>query len=71
MADDEQTADQKRVRRRAELLPEEHAAGGSDAPAAQAAAILEESDERTADRDAAPGTILEHRSSEDVTPPPD
>jgi hypothetical protein len=39
--------DHERIERRAELLPEEQAAG-SDDPTAQAEAILEESDERTA-----------------------
>ena len=39
-------ADESRVDRRADLLPEERAAG-SDDPEAQAEAILEESDERT------------------------
>ena len=39
-------ADEARVERRAELLPEELAAG-SDNPEEQAEAILEESDERT------------------------
>jgi len=38
--------DEERVESRAELLPEEQAAG-SDDPHDQAAAILEESDERT------------------------
>jgi hypothetical protein len=38
--------DEARVERRAELLPEELAAG-SDNPEEQAEAILEESDERT------------------------
>jgi len=52
--------------RAAELLPEEEAAG-SDDPQAQAEAILAESDERSADRDAAPDTHLEHRTSEEVT----
>lgn len=42
-------ADEERVHRRAELLPEEEAAGGSDDPEAQAAEILAESDERTDD----------------------
>ncbi|MGN6252269.1 MAG: hypothetical protein ACTHNS_10690 [Marmoricola sp.] len=37
-----------RVDRRAELLPEEQAAG-SDDPEGQAAAVLRDSDERTAD----------------------
>lgn len=40
--------DDDRVADRAELLPEEEAAG-SDAPMEQAKAILEESDERTDD----------------------
>lgn len=41
-----QTPQDDRVETRAELLPEEEAAG-SDDPHAQAEAILEESDERT------------------------
>ena len=60
-------SDHDRVAERAaELLPEE-AAAGSDDPRAQAEAILAESDERSADRDAAPETHLEKRTSEDVT----
>jgi hypothetical protein len=51
-----------------ELLPEEKVAG-SDDPEAQTEAILEESDERTMDRDAAPSSRVEHRTSDDVTPP--
>ncbi len=47
--DAEDAADAERVHRRAELLPEEEAAGGSDDPEAQAAQILDESDERTDD----------------------
>jgi hypothetical protein len=43
-----ESADDDRIETRAELLPEEQAAG-SDDPEAQAAAILEESDERTED----------------------
>lgn len=43
-----QTPDQDRVASRAELLPEEQAAGSQD-PEEQAEAILEESDERTED----------------------
>lgn len=46
-------------------LPEERAAGTDD-PAAQAEAILEESEERVADRDAAPDSRVEHRASEDT-----
>ncbi len=43
-----QSPDDERVDSRAELLPEERVAG-SDDPHAQAAEILEESDERTDD----------------------
>ncbi|SCL67053.1 hypothetical protein GA0070606_4467 [Micromonospora citrea] len=66
-------SDQERVESRAHLLPEE-AAVGSDDPQAQADAILEESDIREADRNAAPDTVLERRTSDQtVTPiePPD
>jgi hypothetical protein len=51
-------------------LPEEQVAG-SDDPQGQSAAILEESEERVADRAAAPGSRIEHRTSEDATPPPE
>ncbi|QIG43583.1 hypothetical protein G5V58_13175 [Nocardioides anomalus] len=44
----EEQTERERIDRRAELLPEEEAAG-SDDPEAQAAAILAESDERVAD----------------------
>jgi hypothetical protein len=44
----EEQAERERIERRAELLPEEEAAG-SDDPEAQAEAILAESDERTED----------------------
>lgn len=55
-----------RVESRAEhLLPEELAAG-SDDPEAQAAAILEESDEREHDPNAAPDTVLERRTSDEA-----
>jgi ssDNA-binding replication factor A large subunit len=57
-----------RVRSRAELLPEEKVAG-SDDPAAQAEAILDESEERTLERDGTEGAEVEHRTSEDTTPP--
>ena len=62
-------ADDRIDRRAAHLLPEEDAAGGSDRPRAQAEAILEESDERQADRDAAPDSLVEHRTSDEATPP--
>jgi thiamine transport system ATP-binding protein len=58
-----------RVQSRADLLPEEERAG-SDDPEAQAEAILEDSDARTEDLDAAPGTYVEHRTSEDTVEPP-
>ncbi len=45
---DPASADDERVERRAELLPEEQDAG-SDDPTAQAEAILADSDERTED----------------------
>ncbi|MER7416446.1 hypothetical protein ABT346_06595 [Micromonospora peucetia] len=66
-------SDQERVESRAHLLPEE-AAAGSDDPRAQAEAILRESDIREEDRNAAPDTLLERRTSDQtVTPiePPD
>ena len=60
-----------RVTSRADaLLPEEQRAGAGDA-VRQAEVILEESDARQNDRDAAPGSSVEHRTSEDTTPPPD
>ncbi|PTA45887.1 hypothetical protein [Micromonospora sp. RP3T] len=66
-------SDQDRIESRAHLLPEEVAAGSDDAQA-QADAILAESDLREEDQNAAPDTVLEHRTSaETVTPvePPD
>ena len=63
--------DQDRIKARAEaLLPEEEEAG-SDDPEAQAAAILEESDEREFERDDPTGQGLEHRRSEDTVDLPD
>jgi hypothetical protein len=60
--------DDRTVRRAADLLPEERAAGSAD-PEAQAEAILEESDEREADPEAAPDSFLERRTSaQTVTP---
>lgn len=59
----------ERVADRAELLPEEQEAGSAD-PEAQARAILEESDERTASRDAAPDSRVEHRTSDEATDQP-
>ncbi|MCU1343910.1 MAG: hypothetical protein JWL70_176, partial [Acidimicrobiia bacterium] len=63
--DTPETPDPQRVAQRAdELLPEEQLVGTDDAQA-QAAAILEESDERSADRNAAPSSVVEHRTSEE------
>ena len=59
--------DDRVARRAAELLPEEREL--SEDPDAQAEAILAESDERQADRNAAPSTHLEHRTSDVTTPP--
>jgi hypothetical protein len=50
------------------LTPEEKEAGSAD-PAAQSAAILDESARRAADRAAAPDTFVEHRTSDEATPP--
>jgi hypothetical protein len=61
--------DEERARTRAKnLLPEEQSAG-SDDPEGQAASILSESDARQQDRSAAPGTVLEHRRSEETVEP--
>jgi hypothetical protein len=56
---------EENVETRAQLLPEEQSAGGSDIPEKQAAAILAESEERTihADPDDAQGG---HRQSSDT-----
>jgi hypothetical protein len=63
--------DQDRIKARAEaLLPEEEEAG-SDDPEAQAAAILEESDEREFERDDPTGQGLERRTSADTVDMPD
>ncbi|SBT50087.1 hypothetical protein [Micromonospora narathiwatensis] len=65
-------SEQERIESRAQLLPEEVAAGSED-PEAQADAILTESDIRE-DTDVAEDTTLEHRTSDQtVTPsePPD
>jgi hypothetical protein len=59
-----------RVDRRADaLLPEEEAAGTDDA-AAQAQAVLAESDARGRSRETTPDEQLETRTSEEATPPP-
>lgn len=60
--------DERVARRAKELLPEEEAAG-IDNPELLAETLLEDSDIRTEDRDAAPGSIVEHRKSEDTVDP--
>jgi glycerophosphoryl diester phosphodiesterase len=60
--------DDPRVSSRAELSQEEEVAGSAD-PEAQAAVILGESDQRVLDRDAAPDSRVEQRSSDDVVEP--
>lgn len=49
-------------------LPEE-AVGDDDVRTAMAEAILDDSDQRQDDREAAPGSFVEHRTSKDATPP--
>ena len=63
--------DDRTDQRAADLLPEERSAGGSSDPRTQAEAILAESDERENDLEAAPSTILEHRTSAQTTTPGD
>jgi hypothetical protein len=58
----------ERTESRAELTAEEKAAGSED-PEAQAREILEESDERSFDRNAALESRVEHRTSDETVPP--
>ena len=60
--------DDRAARRAEHLLPEEQAAGSAD-PRAQAEEILADSDRRQEDRDAAPDSLVEHRTSDEATPP--
>jgi hypothetical protein len=62
--------DDRIEQRAAELLPEERTAGSAD-PQAQAEAILEESDERESDTEAAPSSFLERRTSAETVNPDD
>lgn len=63
-----ESEDRRVARRAAELLPEEDVVGSAD-PMRQAEVILEESDARSEDRDAAPDSFVEHRTSDEATPP--
>jgi hypothetical protein len=52
-------------------LTAEEKEAGSDVPAEQSELILEDSEERAADREAAPDSVVEHRTSDESTPPAD
>jgi hypothetical protein len=68
---EDQQVDERLVARRAEELTTDEKAAGSDRPEAQARAILEDSEARAADRNAAPGSVVEQRRSEDTVEPLD
>lgn len=70
MAPDQPSVPDESVSQRADLLPEELAVGSED-PQGQAEAILEDSEARTIDRDAAPDAAVEHRTSDDTVEPPE
>ena len=63
--------DEERIKARAEALTSEEEEAGSDDPIAQAAAILEESDEREFLRNDPTGQGIERRHSEDTVELPD
>lgn len=65
------TADDNRVSRRAAELTDDERRAGTDDSEAQAQQILAESDRRQEDRDAAPTSYVEHRTSDEATAPPD
>jgi hypothetical protein len=52
-------------------LTAEEKEAGSDVPEEQSELILEDSERRTASREAAPDSVVEHRSSDESTPPTD
>jgi len=60
-----------RARSRAEDAPPEEKQAGTETSARQSEQILEESDERQDDRDAAPAALVEHRRSEETVVPLD
>lgn len=62
--------DERVARRASTLLPEEVAAGAAGTQS-QAEAILADSDERSSDLEAAPGSFVEHRTSDEATEPPE
>ena len=63
--------EEERVESRAAHLRPEERRAGSDDPEAQAEAILDESDIRSLDRDAAPDSVVEHRTSDETVEPVD
>ena len=63
--------DEANAESRAAGAPPEESGPGSDDPVGQAEAILEDSEARTHDREAAPGTVVEHRHSDEVAVDPD
>ena len=67
---DDQLAEEHASSRAAGAPPEE-AGKGSEDPVGQAEAILEDSEARSADRNAAPSKFVEHRTSDEVTVDPD
>jgi hypothetical protein len=69
--DDYPSDDLDRIKARAEALTSEEEEAGSDDPVAQAAAILEESDEREFLRNDPTGQGIERRQSEDTVELPD
>ena len=70
MTEDSFSGDERAERRAAGLLPEERAVGSAD-PEAQAEAILEESDERGQNPEAAPDPFVERRTSAQTVTPGD
>lgn len=63
--------DEERVAARASQLADGDDELSIEDAKAQARALLEDSEMRTLDRDAAPGSFVEHRRSEDTVPPDD
>jgi hypothetical protein len=63
------TSEDRVASRASSLLPEERAVGGGEAEGL-AEAVLADSDQRSADREAAPDSFVEHRTSGEATPPP-
>jgi hypothetical protein len=68
--DRDQDTDNARVKSRADSLLSEEVAAGTDDAEAQAAAILQESNERAGDSVHPPGPAVERRKSEDTVEVP-